>query len=262
MASWLALSAAGPWCFELPLAQRLCAPGGVLFGGAAFAALVAAAETSSDRELLWAHVYFTRPASAPGSLCVELEDRSSSGRQSLLAAVARQGDEVTARAALSTLARARVARGRTWLSPPSAPPPEQCSERRYADPDPASINGTLDVRVAHRSADDGPSVSSSGRCLLWARLRESAAPDAAQLALLADQVPFVAREALGGEVGVVSLDSALRVFAPAAGDGDLDWVLLDVALSAIDGPLGHGRVTLWSEERILLAEVSQNFLVL
>lgn len=262
MGDWLGLCADGRERFTLPLARRLCAPRGPLFGGAAFAALVAAAEHSSRRKTLWAHAHFARPASAPESLHLEVDVRSTGRRQSLLAVTARQGDGIAASALVSTVDRVRAGRSVAWVSPPSVSPPDDCPERSYADPDPTSINGTLDVRVARSGrGDEGDDGSPSGHCVLWARLREAAAPGAAHLALLADHVPFAARQVLGSDPSVVSLESAFRSF-DSAGAQTIEWVLLDIALTAVTGAHGHGRVTLWTENGILLAEASQNFLVL
>jgi len=233
-----------------------------MFGGAILAAQVCAAENASKREALWAHAYFARPASAPESLGLEVDVRSSGKRRSLLAVTARQGGDVTASARVATIDQAHSGKIVAWASPPSVPPPGQCPERRYKNPDPTSINGTLDVRVAHPVEEQGRQGGSpDSRCALWARLREPAAPGAAQLALLADHVPFAAREALGG-AGVVSLEAALRFFDAATGDEPYEWVLLDIALTAVEGDHGHGRVTLWTESGTLLAEGSQNFLML
>lgn len=263
MGDWLGLAADGPERFALPLTRRLCAPAGPLFGGATLAALVCAAERASKREALWAHAHFARPATAPQRLGVEVAVRSSGRRQALLDVTARQGADVTANALVATVDRVGAGRRIAWVSPPPAPPPDECPERRYADPDPTSINGTLDVRIAHPGRrGEGAEGSPDGRCVLWARLREAAAPGAAHLALLADHVPFAARQALGNDVGVASLDSSLRIFDAATGDDAFEWVLLDIALTAVEGAHGHGRVTLWSASGTLLAEGSQNFLVL
>jgi acyl-CoA thioesterase len=243
------------------LARRLCAPGGALFGGAALASFVSAAERVSGREVVSAHAHFIRPAAPPGSLFLELEPRAAGRHRTLLAVTARQDDAVTATALVATADPEPSEPRVVWGAPPLVPPPERCPERSYADPDPRSINGALDVRVARggRAAPDGP--SSDGGCALWARLRESAAPGAALLALVADHVPFAARLALGREAGVVSLDSTLRVFA-SAGDEPFEWVLLEIVVAAVEGALGYGRVTLWSERGSRLGEGSQTFRVM
>jgi acyl-CoA thioesterase len=174
---------------------------------------------------------------------------------------ARLGDTITATALVSTGDLAAPQPRIVWSAPPSVMRPERCPERSYADRNPDSINGALDVRVALGEPRTSGEPSSDGRCALWARLREHAASGAALIALVADHVPFAARLALGRDVAVVSLDSSLRLFAAAAAEA-FDWVLLDVVVTAVEGSLGYGRLVLWSERGSQLAEGSQTFRIL
>ncbi len=260
--AWLGLSRTADGAFELPLAPHLCGPRGPLFGGAALAALISAAERASDRTTVWAHASLERTVVAPAVLRIEVEPCGGGRRIAYLAASASVAGTPVARALLA--ARDPVgARGerRHWGRRPDAPQPGDCPERRYADLDPDSINGALDVRVA----SDPRAAARTGRCLLWARVRQPLPACPAGLALLADHVPFVAREALAPDAAAISLDGELRVLAArdvlaALPPGEA--LLLDVRLSALADGLGHGRVRIWSAGGLPLAEGAQSFRLL
>jgi acyl-CoA thioesterase len=257
MLDWLGLVPPGQGCdYELPLVPRLCAPRGPLFGGAALAAMIAAAEHASGRTVVAAHVQLVRASLAPGRLRIALEAHATSRSVSHLHLRGRLDDTLTAQALVSSVDRAPEPETLRRDTPPVVAPADACPQREYADPDPASINGALDVRVAREAPEN------EGSCLLWARTRDPVVMCAASLALLADHVPYAARRALGGAQTVVSLDNALRIFSVSPQEVASEWVLLDLSLRAVAGGVGHGRVALWSEAGIPLAEGTQTFRVL
>jgi acyl-CoA thioesterase len=259
--AWLGLEPRDtPLRWSLPLARHLCAPGGVLFGGALLAAAVAAAEAATaPRRAALAHAALLRAPRLGELVDLEVEVRAAGRRIAQAAVRARCGHDEVAVAQLALVESTASGSIQHWGAAPEVPAPEACSERDYRDPDPESINGALDVRLARgrrREALHGPSAD--GRCVLWARVRRPVTPSTGVLALLADHIPFGARQALGRDAGVLSLDQSLRVVSLDF----TDWVLLDIQIAAVCGDLGQGRAALFSPDGALLATAAQSFRLL
>jgi acyl-CoA thioesterase len=73
------------------------------------------------------------------------------------------------------------------------------------------------------------------------------------MALIGDFMPLGFADAAGRQVAGNSLDNTVRV-GERAGTG---WVLLDIQIHQIANGFGHGRAALWSDDGVLLGEVSQ-----
>jgi acyl-CoA thioesterase len=134
--------------------------------------------------------------------------------------------------------------------------PSDCPSRPYQWPDPASISSWLDVRLADGAADRG---LADGRALLWVRVDGVPEQDGPVLALAADHVAFVGGMMLSAGFGMRTVHQTVRF---RAGPRDAtEWVLVEVAVDAVDGHVAHGRTRMWTQAGRLLALGEQTLLV-
>lgn len=245
----------------MDLGPHLCSPGGRLFGGAALAAILEAAEQTAGRPAVWASAQYLHSPRTPSALSLVVEVHHEGNRVSHARVTVYDDDVLTAQA-IVTLADPRPDRAdHQWATAPSVPAPEDSPHRYFIDEGLGSINTEMEVRVAvGRTSQELAGPSDDGRCVLWARPRRPLPVGPSLLAVLADHVPFGVTQALGALEPAASLENTLWVSEGAPG-AEPGWLLLDVAVSAIDGGVGSGRVDVYDGAGRLLATGTQTFVV-
>ena len=68
-----------------------------------------------------------------------------------------------------------------------------------------------------------------------------------RLAAVSDHVPYLPRTALQHLTGMAAVAASVRAFGVPVGE----WVLVEVSLVAVDERIGVGRVSMWSEGRLV-----------
>ncbi|NLV54392.1 MAG: thioesterase family protein [Acidimicrobiales bacterium] len=245
-----------PHRWYLPVVPELCTWHEFLFGGCGLGAAIEALERTSGRPLVWAtaqYLSYARPGSVMDlDVTVPVAGRSVTQAR----AVGHVGDTeiLTVNAALG---ERRLSVPGQFVEMPDVPPPDECDDRptRFDD-DRDTIMRRIELRLArgrgHGEFDGVPLPD--GRSALWARIRDLPETTAAKLGVLGDYVPFGIGQALGRFVGGNSLDNTLRVVRLVPSE----WILVDVAVHAVDRGFGHGLVHLWAEDGTLLATASQS----
>lgn len=249
-----------PTCFRLPVTDDLCVgPAGqrFLFGGAGLGAALSAMEQVTGRPPVYASAQFLSFARPGETLSLDVRTLAA-GRQTSQALVVATVD---GRAVLSVAgalgARTSDSSG-VWVRPPRVPDPDSCPLVRHWRGD-DGIHAGLDIRVAkgRYGADQVGAPEMDGRMILWARPRGDVAIDVPFLAVLADLVPGGIGNALGDDIGGNSLDNVLRIVSVRP----TRWVLVDVAIAAIEAGVAHGTVTLSTDGGIVMALGSQSIIV-
>ncbi len=223
----------------LPVGAGVTNATGVLFGGWNLA-LVAQAATDLTggrlRDLALSHL---RPVRAGEDLALSARSLAPPGS---LAHVGVQGRGPEGVAFTATVLTGPVASSPEGPPPPVVPGPEDCPPRTYASGPGTGSSVLLDVRVAGEEVDRG--VASRAR--LWARVGCPVADDV-RLAAVSDHVPYLLRRALPRLTGMATVAAGVRAFGLPVGE----WVLLDVGLVAVDQRIGVGRVSMWSDGRLV-----------
>ncbi len=228
---------------------------GRLYGGAAVAVAVAAAEVETGRAALWSTVQFVGSADLGARIDCQTDVLATGRGASQVRVTATEGDRVVF-VALGACADERPDgfAGQFEVMPAYAPPEECPPFVPGAGRTPALMRRTdgyqrvTDFRQAVRLEPK----AAGGRMALWACVRDRVASPAL-LGFLADMVPVSVARA-GGRAGAgTSLDNTLR-FGPR---GDTSWVLVDLDPHLASGGYGHGTVHLWSPDGTLLATGSQ-----
>jgi len=248
---FLAIEAHGE-VLVFPVDMSVCSGTGSLFGGAASAAVVAAAEAVTGRAAVWTAVQFVRHVRPPASVTLAVDELARGRRASQVRVNGTvDGDEVFT-AMVTTGWRPEEGEPIVLAKGPDVPAPEACPPRVLLERHRGSFMARADTRLARAWPEAGRATD--GRSSVWTRIPDLE-PSAATLAIVADYVPFGVRQALGDGWATHSLDITLRVLTRPASD----WVLADVAIDGIAGGFGHGQVHVWDQGGTLLAVASQSF---
>lgn len=259
-----------PGRLSFVVVPHLCRSDGRLYGGAALAASLAAAEVATGRPALWSTTQLVAVADHGDRVHVDVEVAAAGRAVHQVQVRGRVGGRLVFSAVGATATPGDAGLRGTGPHMPRVPPPDDCERWRgpggvtAGDGSPAGVAARPEVGhhlvTEHRDApllDAGD--ARPGRMALWARLTGDVAPDPpvttpAMLGFVADLVPLAVCRA-AGVVGVgTSLDNSLRVGEPV----DTEWVLIDLEGQAAVGGLGHGQVHLWSPDGRLLGTGSQS----
>ncbi|WP_081866351.1 acyl-CoA thioesterase domain-containing protein [Blastococcus sp. URHD0036] len=212
---------------------------GALFGGWCLGLVTEVAQQVTGRRLRDLSLTYLRPAPAGSDLTVRAEVLGPAGS---LASVRIEALTGGSPALVATAVTGPVAATPEGLVAPSVPPPAECPPRTWLTGPGTGTSVLLDVRLAAEQLD----VRAGGRALLWASLRCPVA-DEVRLAVVSDHVPYLLRRALPEVAGVATVAATLRSAGVPLGE----WVLLEVSLVAVDERLGVGRVSMWSDGRLV-----------
>jgi acyl-CoA thioesterase len=245
--------------WALPVTARLCAGDGRIFGGVLTAAAAAVATlVTSKRALAVLSIDFLAAARVGDELVLAPRSHSSGRSVTTSEIVVTAAERVVAVASCAmvspsgTAAPVESSRSVHAHAPSEVPAPTDCPLRLYRWPDPASISSWLEVRIA---ADE----FAEGRGLLWVRLDGVERQDGSLLALAADHVAFVGGTMLGANFVLRTMQQSIRF--RAARHEATEWVLVEVAVDALDDRVAHGGTRLWTQDGRLLALSEQTLLV-
>jgi acyl-CoA thioesterase II len=233
-------------------------PAGALQGGAALAAAIEATQCTTNKQLRWATAQFSSHVRKASVVDIDVSV-SVDGRHLSQARAAMHCDGVEVLTMLAAVGERPFPHQGVWPTPPSVPPPEECTERLVPGPSSQSMLETFDRRSAMgRSYNEVDGKPGPGRSASWFRLpggrRDVSAGD---LAVLGDFLMLEFSDALGVACTGASLDNTVRV----ANLGATEWVLLDASIHAVTGGLGYGQAHLWTREGGLLGTTSQTLVI-
>ena len=252
---------ATPTSFVLPVVDRLSTPFRFLYGGSGVAASIEAAETVTDRPLMWITTQFLTNAH-PGQQVDIAVDVPVEGRATTQAQVTASVDGTLMLSSLCAHTDRPDDGRQVFLSMPDVPSPDRCAPmfEPFALPEdrPPSFFDHLERRVAAGSFDFARREPHTGTLALWTRLVGRPLGSPASLAFIADIVPLGVSLAAGVAPGGTSLDNTLRVVRH---DVETDWVLVEIIASSLQRSIGHGQVRLWSQAGDLLAVAEQTCII-
>ena len=237
---------------SLVIEPRHCTPFQTLYGGSGVAACAAAAESVAGRPLVWITTQYIGQA-APGErleLDVEVLVAARATTQTIVRA--HVGDRLVLHATTAHTDRP-VGDEAWWGAMPDVPPPEDCPpfQLGFEAPDVDSFFRTLERRAPAQQPG-------GGRTVMWVRVPSWGVGTPASQAFIADVVPIAVMDGLGRRTGATSLDNTLRVVHGEPHDG---WVLLDIVAQGHRRGIGHGQVTIWRPDGVLLGIGSQSCIV-
>jgi acyl-CoA thioesterase len=234
------------------LTPELARPDGALYGGTGAAVSVLAMEAATQRDALWVVTQFIAQAHIGESIDVEVDELAMGGRIAQLRVTATVGERVVF-CSLGATAHPRPG-GLTghYVPMPVVSPPDDSGPLPFG---PGSAEGRemaftrrLEFRQATYADKQPP-----GSLAVWARLHGVSELTRAGVAYVADIVPMAIARAAGKLGGGFSLDNSLR-FADVP---PTDWLLLDLRGELAGGGYGHGSLTAWTPEGVLVATGSQ-----
>jgi acyl-CoA thioesterase len=257
---------AEPGRFQVDVVDRLTRLDGQLYGGAAIALSVAAAETVSERPALWMTTQYVSTVAVGDRLDVHAEVLAAGRRTNQVRVTGFSGTGEVVFASLGASGHLRpdgltgefercpvVSRpddSDRWSSPFSG------MAKRAGVPDIPATDARRGfgafVEFREPTVDEHPDPG-PGRSCLWIRRRDGAPVSRAIAAYLADMVPMSLAHALGVLAIGTSLDNTIRL-GPWV---ETDWVLLDLRPHLAVGGYGHGVAHVWSTDGHLLATASQ-----
>lgn len=242
------LAQEGEGRFVLEATEQRCivVPGrAFLMGGVAFAAMIEAMEQQAERPLQWATVQFIAPGVVGQIYDIALETVASGQSITQMQARLCHGDKVLMHT-MAALGSRHGFEDLQFLQAPTVPGPMDCPAREMDDE-----AGVDDLRhgFEHRLVP----VTEDGRSQMWMRCTRGEKMSAGLLAIIADFLatghPSTHRAG--------SLDNTLRINQLE----ETEWVLCDMAVSALTGGVFHGRMNMYAESGTLLATAGQSGVV-
>lgn len=237
--------------YRLAVTPGVATAARTIFGGCAHATVVAAAERTVGRALIFSALAFPSTAFLEEVIELTVTPVAEGRRITSARIVATKGEDEPVFAAHAALGEpGDDDLSARWLAPLEVPPVEACELRTPRE-------GTSDARVEFRPArirtgEDRHRPSPDGRFALWLRVPELE-PGIASLALLGDYVNAGVGQSLGERTTSKSLDNTLRVVRRPTDE----WVLLDGRIQAVSGGLAQCEGRLYDRAGELLAIAQQ-----
>ncbi len=245
--------------FRLHARREICTPFDFLYGGAAIAASVEAAEVATSRTLQWVTTQFIG-SPQPGDEIDIVVETGAAGRSTSQVEVVGSIAGRPMFTSLCALTARAVGNARAFIPPPDVPSAADCPEMN--EPFTFSTAGTffdhLERRVAAgKFGVDAIDQPQDGPLALWCRIPGFGIGSPATQAFVADIVPMAVCAALGIAPGGTSLDNTVRVV-----DRDpSEWVLLSIRPEGYHQGIGHGSLDIWSEDGRLLGTAQQTCII-
>lgn len=235
------------------LQPHLCRPDGMLYGGTALAAALAAMEVVTGRPALWASTQLVSTAAMDDVVEVDVEPLARGHYVDQVRVTALVGGEVLFAAVGSTATGRRDGLHGLGVTMPAVTSPEDSPARvgtnRWGnEPGGPGHHQILEMRTADLL--DG---EAAGRKAMWVRMVDEPTTTAAKLGFLADMVPLAICDAAGVMGAGTSLDNSLRVGHLV----DCDWILLDLRGQLAHEGYGYGEAHCWSPDGTLLGTGTQ-----
>src|SRR5262245_48051733 len=251
---------------SMTVVDRLARFDGRLYGGAAIAASIAAAEVVSGRTAVWMTTQFVSTTELGTDVDITAEVLAPGKRTNQVRVTGTGPDGQVVFASLGATGHRRpdgitgeFERGPTvtppdeahpWTNPFSAVARAAGIDVGNVTPPKRGFATSVDMREPDILDHPDPGV---GRVCLWVRRRDRQPITPAVAGYMADMVPMSIAHALGEMVGGTSLDNTIRIGSFT----DTEWVLLDLRPHLAAGGYGHGVAHVWSEDGQLLATASQ-----
>ena len=239
------------------LVPHLCRPDGALYGGTALSAACAAMELVTGRPTLWASVQLVSSAQRGDEVDVHVEVVAD-GRRVNQVRVSATVDGSLLFAAVGSTATpkaggiAGTGPRMPSVAPPDADAPMWGGRARWTH-DGETGHHRVAQFVEATPLEATVAADTSGRVLMWSRLRDESTTTAAKLGFLADMVPVAICRAAGVMGAGTSLDNSLRIGRLV----DSEWVLLELQGHVAADGYGYGDCRLWSPDGVLLGSGSQ-----
>ncbi len=257
-----------PGGFRFTVDDRLARLDGRLYGGAAIAISIAAAEEVSDRHALWMTTQFVSTVGQGAEVSVSAEVLAPGKRTSQMRVTGTGADGAVVFASLGATGHHRPDGltgefehaptvsapddGDRWTSPFTGMAKEAGVELPEM-PRPRDDQGfATAIEMRQPTILDHPDPG-PGRVCVWVRRRDGVLITPALAAYMADMVPMSIAIACKAVAGGTSLDNTIRVGSFV----DSEWILLDLRPHLVVGGYGHGLAHVWSEEGHLMATASQ-----
>lgn len=220
-------------------------------GGACVAHILQCLEVDVGRPIIAANAQFLKAPSLGQTARIGVQVLHEGRSISQVRATMKVDDSeaVTVTAALG--ARPDIGSHR-WTAAPVVSPPLECQRIPFVREDPGDLHTNLDMRMA---ADERDSLV--GRFVSWIKAPNCDLVPASFLALVADYLPEAINLNIGRRAGATSLDNTIRIIARE----HTDWLLCETNLDGIENGLFHGRMSIFSQDGVLMAHASQSGVV-
>lgn len=253
--------------FHFTVTGRLGRLDGRLYGGAAIAVSISAAEQVSQRPALWMTTQFVATAEHGAEITVDVEVLAPGKRTNQVRVTGTGADGSTMFASLGATGHhlpggltgsferppvvSHPDNSQPWASPFSGIL-EAAGVDASALPLPTHTGFISVIEIRRATITDHPDPG-PGRVCLWVRRRDRASITPALAAYMADMVPMSVALACGVVAGGTSLDNSIRIGSFV----ETEWILLDLRPHLAAGDYGHGTAHVWSQDGHLMATASQ-----
>jgi acyl-CoA thioesterase II len=220
-------------------------------GGAQLAAVVAMLEAQTERPLIQAAIQF-RSSPSEGSAFEVAATWLNRGRSITQAEAQLSADDKVLAVVQATLGARDDIGSFDWAMPPDVPAPQDCSPLPFIRMEEDDLHAHLHFRIANN-----PDADRDGRLIFWVPWTADMPVSSAFLALVADYLPEAIHFNIGRPAGAVSLDNSLRIVRCT----QTRWVLCETRLHAVEAGLFHGSMSIFDDQKRLLAIASQSGVV-
>ena len=249
MAFWSPQSDSGdPNKFALTASTKACVgPAGYEFimGGVAQAAAIEAAESVTDKPLLWSTIQFVNAGLLNQSIDIEVE--ALGGGRSISQVLVTLTTDGTVLQTMSAALGGRQGQDRQFVSMPTVAPPEKCSIKTDLDHNnDQDLIAQFERRIAIEAPDDGLGA-------MWIRSKDALSISAGLLAITSDFMLGLHPESFRG----TSLDNTFRVFSTRP----TEWILCVTQMSGFRDGAAMGVTHQFTQDGQLLSVSSQTGLL-
>ena len=249
MAFWSPQSDSGdPNKFALTASTQACVgPAGYEFimGGVAQAAAIEAAESVTDKPLLWSTIQFVNAGLLNQSIDIEVE--ALGGGRSISQVLVTLTTDGTVLQTMSAALGGRQGQDRQFVSMPTVAPPEKCSIKTDLDHNnDQDLIAQFERRIAIEAPDDGLGA-------MWIRSKDALSISAGLLAITSDFMLGLHPESFRG----TSLDNTFRVFSTRP----TEWILCVTQMSGFRDGAAMGVTHQFTQDGQLLSVSSQTGLL-
>ena len=234
--------------FKLVASPQACVgPAGSEFimGGVAQAAAIEAAETVSDKPLLWSTIQFVNAGLLNQSIDIEVEVLG--GGRSISQVLVRLTVDGTVLQTMSAALGGRQGADRQFVSMPAVAAPEDCPIRTDLDHNnDQDLIAQFERRIAIEAPDDGLGA-------MWIRSNDGLPITAGLLAITSDFMLGLHPESFRG----TSLDNTFRIFSTRP----TEWILCVTQMSGFRDGAAMGVTHQFTQDGQLLSVSSQTGLL-